>query len=71
MNRADIAPRVLEALRLTAKGKTHKEVAQAMGISPWTARDYRQAAMRSLGSATMEHAVAKAARLGLLDGVEL
>jgi len=64
-------PKALEVLRLTAAGKQCKEVATVMGVSHWTVRDYRAHAMARLNARTMEHAVAKAARLGLLNGVEL
>ena len=67
----EIWPKALEVLRLTAAGKQCKEVAAIMGVSPWTVRDYRAHAMTRLHAKTMEHAVAKAARLGLLNGVDL
>ncbi len=57
--RGPLSPREREALMLLARGLTTKEVAQAMGISPGTARKLLERAYRKLGARSGIEAVAR------------
>lgn len=59
-----LTPRRREILRLVVEGKSNKEIARALDISPFTARFHVSALMRTLGVTTRAAAVAKALEAG-------
>ena len=61
-----ITARQAEALRLLANGIAPRGIAQALGVSPVTARNHIQTAMERLGAHTRLEAVMLASRAGLL-----
>lgn len=62
-----ISRRELECLRLTAKGLTSEEIAEALKLSAHTANQHLAAATQKLDAVNRMQAVAKALRLGLID----
>jgi len=64
---APLTNRQLEVLRWSADGKTGVEVAQILRVSPDTVNYHLQMATARLGAANKMAAVARAAKLGLLD----
>ena len=61
-----LTQRQAEALRLLARGIAPRNIAQALGVSPITARNHIQTAMERLGAHTRLEAVMLAAQAGLL-----
>jgi LuxR family transcriptional regulator, quorum-sensing system regulator CinR len=62
-----LTARELECLRWVALGKSTREIAVILGISPHTTRDYLKSVHYKLDCATSAQAVSKAVRLGLLN----
>ena len=48
----------LSAMKLIAQGKTAKEAAQELGLSPWTIKDQIKSATKRIGARNAPHAVA-------------
>lgn len=67
VNRPNLTPRELEALRWTMEGKTAWEVGAILGISERTAVLHVNNAMHKLDCASKHQAVLKALRLGLIS----
>lgn len=63
---ARLTQRQLDVLRLLIAGKTNKEIAQALEISPFTVRIHVSALLKSLGVSSRTAAVAKASAYGLI-----
>ena len=63
---ADLTPRETEVLRLTAKGLTLNEVAEALAISRHTVSGYLKDIYRKLSVGTRAEAALEAARRGLV-----
>jgi DNA-binding CsgD family transcriptional regulator len=61
-----LSPREREALRLIAAGRQAKEAAVDMRVSYHTMKDMRDRILVKLGATNAAHAVAIAARRGLL-----
>lgn len=64
-----LAPRQKEVLLWAAKGRTAKEIARMLGLSPHTVRTYLQATQSKLGAGNLGHAVAIAIRQRLIEDV--
>jgi DNA-binding NarL/FixJ family response regulator len=64
-----LSDRQLEVLRHLAEGKTNKEIAIALSLSPFTVRIHVSALFRSLGVSTRAAAVAKGISDGLIPHV--
>ena len=62
-----LTPRQREVLRLVAAGRTDKEVARALGLSPRTVEMHVAGALRALGCATRAEAVHAASQRGWLQ----
>jgi len=62
-----ITPRQREVLRLVAQGKTTREIAAILGLSPRTIDTHRAELMARLGVRDAIGLVREAARLGLID----
>ena len=62
-----LTPREREVYHLVIEGRTTKEVAQELGISPKTAENHRSRVMDKLGVQNTAELVRHAARRGLLD----
>jgi DNA-binding NarL/FixJ family response regulator len=56
-----------EILRLIAEGRTNRQIAQRLGYSVGTVKDYVQDILQKLEVSGRTHAAVKALRLGLLD----
>lgn len=63
----ELLPSELYVLRWYSHGLTAEMVADVMGISPYTVRQYRDRARLKLAAKNTAHAVAIAFRHGLLD----
>jgi DNA-binding NarL/FixJ family response regulator len=61
-----LSAREREILRFLSEGKSNKEIAEALGISPDTVRTYIRRAMEKLDADTRTQAVAIAIRSGLI-----
>jgi LuxR family transcriptional regulator, quorum-sensing system regulator CinR len=61
-----LSAREIDCMRLIATGKDAVDIAQILGISPHTARDYLKSARFKLDCVTSAQAVSKAVKLGLL-----
>lgn len=67
LNRFDLSERQLQVLRLTAKGLSRAEIGEQLGFGASTVRDIRHDVFTKLGASSIETAIAKALRAGLLD----
>ena len=65
-----LAPSHLRALILAAQGLTEKEAAMSAGVSYATMKTQVKAACQRLGARNKPHAIAIAARSGLIDVAE-
>jgi DNA-binding NarL/FixJ family response regulator len=63
---AELTPRELEILTLSASGKVNKQVAQVLGIRLNTVRNHMQKILSKLESHSKLEAVATAVREGIL-----
>ena len=64
---AKLSKREIEVLEMLSNGHGTKEMAAAMGISEFTARDYISSAMKKLGVRHRAQAIAEAVRSGLIS----
>ena len=62
----DLTERELEVLRLLATGSTTRQAAEALRLSPHTVENHKRRIFEKLGVQSQAHAVAYAARKGLL-----
>ena len=62
-----LGPRELECLVWTAQGKESKDIAEIIGISDYTVRDYLKTARYKLDCSNLSQAVAKAIKLRLIN----
>lgn len=61
-----LTPREAEVLRHLADGRSNREIAHALSISPHTVKDHVDAILSKLGAASRTEAVVRAARSGLI-----
>ena len=59
--------RQIEVVRLIGRGLTSNEIADHLGVRPKTVENYKQRVFVRLGVQNQAHAVARCARLGLMD----
>jgi DNA-binding NarL/FixJ family response regulator len=59
--------RQIEVVRLIGRGLTSQEIADHLGVRPKTVENYKQRVFVRLGVQNQAHAVARCARLGLMD----
>lgn len=62
-----LTPRQLDVVRLIGRGLTSHEIATELGVRPKTVENYKQRVFVRLGVQNQAHAVARCARLGLMD----
>jgi DNA-binding NarL/FixJ family response regulator len=62
-----LTPRQLEVVRLIGRGLTSQEIADELGVRPKTVENYKQRVFVRLGVQNQAHAVARCARMGLMD----
>jgi len=62
-----LSKREIEVLERLSHGWSTKEMADMMGISEFTARDYISSAMKKLGAKHRAQAIAEAMRMGLIS----
>jgi len=62
-----LSKRQVEILRYAAEGYSNKEIADILGISEFTVRDYFVSATNNLNALNRTHAVAKAMRIGYIN----
>lgn len=62
-----LTPRQIEVVRLIGRGLTSHEIAVELGVRPKTIENYKQRVFIRLGVQNQAHAVARCARLGLMD----
>ena len=65
--RVSLTPRQTEILQAVAHGRTDKEVAKALNLSPRTVEMHMSGAIKALNCATRAEAVHRAGALGLLN----
>jgi len=63
---AILSARERELLRMFSEGKTNKQAATSMAISPHTVAEYTKSILRKLGATSRGEAIARAFRKGLL-----
>jgi DNA-binding NarL/FixJ family response regulator len=62
-----LTPRQIEVVRLIGQGLTSQEIAGELGVRPKTVENYKQRVFLRLGVQNQAHAVARCARMGLMD----
>jgi DNA-binding NarL/FixJ family response regulator len=62
-----LTPRQRQVLSLIAEGKTTREIAHELGLSPYTVKNYMERIYERLGALDRVQAVSKALREGLID----
>jgi DNA-binding NarL/FixJ family response regulator len=62
-----LTPRQRQVLSLMADGKTTREIAHELGLSPFTVKNYIERIYQRLGALDRVQAVSKALREGLID----
>ena len=62
-----LSERERECLKWSARGKTDKDIALILSISPLTVRSYIDSAVRKLDTSNRVHGVAKACMMGLIS----
>jgi DNA-binding NarL/FixJ family response regulator len=62
-----ITPRMRQVLSLMAEGKTNREIAYELGLSPFTVKNYIERIFERLGAMDRVQAVSKALRSGIID----
>jgi two-component system nitrate/nitrite response regulator NarL len=62
-----LSPRLREVLSLVADGRTTAEIAETLGISPHTVKNYLERIYERLGARDRVQAVSRALRAGLLE----
>lgn len=67
----ELSDREHEVLRTAATGRSNKEIAAQLGISPRTVQEHLRNVFRKLGAASRTEAVVTALRLGVLNLEEL
>ena len=65
--RDSLSPREQQVLRLTADGKSNKEVATLLHLEVHTVRSYRKSLMAKLGASNVAQLIQVAAAAGLID----
>jgi DNA-binding NarL/FixJ family response regulator len=65
--REALSPREQQVLRLTAEGKSNKEVATLLNLEVHTVRSYRKTMMAKLGASNVAQLIQVAAAQGLID----
>jgi PAS domain S-box-containing protein len=68
VQRVELTPRELEALRLLASGKTNRQIAQELLVSVSTVKGHVARIIAKLGVADRTQAAVRAVELGLLPG---
>ena len=63
----DLTPRERQSLTMIVAGRSNKEMASLMGISPKTAEKHRASLMQKLGVNSMMGLITKALRDGLIE----
>ena len=61
-----ITPRQKEVLQLLAAGRSNKEIAIALGLSPATVKTHVSQIIATIGAANRAEATARAINLGLI-----
>jgi DNA-binding CsgD family transcriptional regulator len=56
-----------EVLALMAEGKTNREIAYELGLSPFTVKNYIERIFERLGAMDRVQAVSKGLRQGIID----
>jgi DNA-binding CsgD family transcriptional regulator len=67
MSATSLTPRQREILSWAAQGKSAKEIAEILGITPRTVEKLMETVLRELGAANRTHAVAIPLRNKLID----
>jgi DNA-binding NarL/FixJ family response regulator len=62
-----LTPRMREVLALMAEGKTNREIAYELGLSPFTVKNYIERIFERLGAMDRVQAVSKGLRQGIID----
>lgn len=62
-----LTPRQRQVLSLMAEGKTTREIAYELGLSPFTVKNYIERIYERLGALDRVQAVSIAVRQGLID----
>ena len=65
-NQVRITPRQQEVLQLLAAGRSNKEIAIALGLSPATIKTHVAQAMATIGASNRTEAAARAINLGII-----
>jgi len=64
-----LSDREREVLELVASGRTNREIAARLFLSPYTVKDHASTLYRKLGARNRAEAILRAHRLGLLDEI--
>lgn len=62
-----LTPRMRQVLALMAEGKTNREIAYELGLSPFTVKNYIERIFERLGAMDRVQAVSKGLRQGIID----